>query len=291
MKICQNIDLVQINVKSNVDQSDSFGLSYYLPKNVSWANEKIDKIVVACPLSNYRRGMSRKYLQSPIDGQPIYTSRDFAQKVPYHLEDDGDQGIYFDIFKKDGEVLAKDLSFLSLLSSNNNVIEINSQLDLNQTVIHVPGKLYFDGAILLYIFWGGHDEPSFEYPTENISVNVPLLASQKMSFTEIINNYVHIQPNKIKGIYVYDVRTKSQAFVPDCDSAVFVTLRDFNQTYIINNVLDCMFKEQRQNLYAEDVVAIGRNHPYFDADIDFDNSFIQNGYEELDTTVTIIFEY
>lgn len=298
MKICQNIDLVQIKVQSNRSQSDSHGLTYYFPKSVSWANEVVQKIVVAAPTGT--RGASAqnvvyKYPTSPIDGSYIYNQLDYISKVFDHSEFVGQQGIYFDIYRNDGNIITKDLSVVSLLSTNNQVYEINAKLDLEQTCIHIPGKLAKDGVIWIYVFYGGHDEAAWEYPKENITVQVPLAAMQRMSFADIINNYVHIQPNRIRGIYVWNVDTPSVRVGnitrrSGSDSAVSLTLRDFNQTYIVRSVIDEVIGMHGSRALKE-IYAPKRNHLYFDHDIDFDNSFIENLYEDLATTATIIFEY
>lgn len=125
-----------------------------------------------------------------------------------------------------------------------------------------------------------------------------------MSFFEIINNYVHIQPNKIRGIRVWNV-TNSAIFddlhhikiLANSDAGVFFTLRDFNRTYSINNVIDTIFTEYQysnqdaHNIIDETLLSKKRSQLYFNADIDFDNSFLQNGYEKIPTEVTIIFSY
>lgn len=298
MKICQNIDLVQIKVQSNRSQSDSHGLTYYFPKSVSWANEVVQKIVVAAPTGGHLPSSQTKvyrYPKSPIDGSYIYNQKDYTQTVIDHLEATGQQGIYFDIYRKDGSALTKDLSVLSLLSTNNQVFEINAKLDLEQTCIHIPGKLANDGVIWIYVFYGGHDDPAWEYPKENITVQIPLAAMQRMSFADIINNYVHIQPNRIRGIYVWNINTPSISDgrvtqLAGSQSAVCLTLRDFNQTYIVRSVIDEVIGMHGSRALKE-IYAPKRNHLYFDHDIDFDNSFIENLYEELATTATIIFEY
>lgn len=297
MKICRNIDLVQIKVTSNVEQDNSYGLTYYFPKNVSWAKEVVEKIVVAAPYERTVVGPLRhsyQYLSSPIDGSYIYGQARLKQSVEQPVVgDEVQQGIYFDFYKSDGSVLAKDLSILSLLSTNNNVFELNSMLDLEQSCIHVPGKLARDGSIWLYVFYGGHDDANFQYPTENITVQVPLLPNQKLTFSDIINNYVHIQPNKIKGVYVWENYTQlggTPILAPGSPSAIALTLRDFNGSYIINNVMDVIVGLNRQDEYPE-LGMRERDHIYFDHDIDFDNSFIQNLYLSLGTTATIIFEY
>lgn len=302
MKICQNIDLVQIKVQSNLSQADSHGLTYYLPKSVSWKNEVVQKIVVAAPTGKEPMvGPSRyfyDYPRSPFDGSYIYNQLNYRQKVENPTTEDlVQQGIYFDIYREDGTAIAKDLSVLSLLSTNDQVYEINAKLDLEQTCIHIPGKLAKDGVIWLYVFYGGHDDAAWEYPKENITVTVPLEPAQRLSFADIINNYVHIQPNRIKGIYIWDVKTpriSSEEYLQDIiagsNSGICLTLRDFNQSYIVKGVMDEVIGMHGSLSHGE-FSTTKRHHLYFDHDIDFDNSYIENLYELLSPTATIIFEY
>lgn len=300
MKICQNIDLVQIDIPSNYSEAQSYGMRFQLPKNVDWANRVVDKIVVAAPNTyrwdgtGVRPRFVYEYIKSPNNGVSVLGSYDYQQLVKIGVDAQetilSTQGVYFDLYKKGGDVIAKNLSLLSLLSRNNNVLEINSQLDLEQSSIYIPGKFLNAGCMLLYVFYGGHEDSSFEYPTENISVKLSLAGGQKMSFSDIINNYVHIQPNKIRGIHVWAVNTfGSTSIRPGSDAGVFFTLRDFNRTYSINNVLDTIFTAY--GYQPDEISAPKRSHLYFDADVDFDNSYLQNGYQDLSTAVTIIFEY
>lgn len=172
MKICQNIDLVQIDIESNYGEATSYGMSFQLPKNVDWANRVVDKIVVAAPFIEHKLpgevfGARLNPLRSPINGVPVLGSMDFLQKVPGKYEDEdvvSTQGIYFDLYRKDGGVLAKNLSILSILSRNNNILDINAQLDLEQSRIFIPGKFINSGCLLLYVFYGGYDDASLSTP-------------------------------------------------------------------------------------------------------------------------------
>ncbi len=219
----------------------------------------------------------------------------YVRRLVVDEEEDIQQGIYFDIYKKDGSVLSRDLSILSLLSTNNNVFEINSKLDLEQTCIKIPGKLVEDGVIWLYVFYGGHEDAAFEYPTENITVQVPINPRQRLTFSDIINNYVHIQPNRIKGIYVWETKAiwdggTAQRYYAGSHSGIAVTLRDFNKDYIVNSVIDAVLG-MHEGIAKDEVRSLCRSHLFFDHDIDFDNSYIDNLYSHQIVTATIIFEY
>lgn len=274
MKICKNIDLVQIDVTSNSDQLASYELSYYLPKSVDWIGRKIHKILVAEP------SVADSDIISPFGGKRVLTANDYATSVPAYQE----QGIYFDLYKQGGEQIARNLSVTELLSQNPNPYIIDEVLDLDLCRIHIPGKYPFSGSMLLYIFYDEVEQDSL--PTNSITVRFPLAAGERMTFQELVNNYVHIQPNRIRGIIDWTER----------NAPCYLMLRDFNGRTILNNVLTCLFRSPSGDPdsaypYGTPMVSELRHQLYLPcADINFDYSYVQNARNAAVEKI-ITFEY
>ena len=190
MQLANNIDVVQINIKSGVDE-------YYLPKNVNWRDRVIDKIVLAlAPVGN------QYPLLSPIDGT--------TEVFEYGTISD----LYFDLYAADDTQIVRNLYFEQLLISNNNIPAIGAKLSLNLSRLYFTNTPQADGCILLYIYYGGKDGEVDA--TQSVTVNVPLAANASMSLQDIVDNYIMLQPETIKGIYVWDADEKP----------VYITLRE-----------------------------------------------------------------
>lgn len=276
MKICKNIDLVQIDVTTNSDQATSYELSYYLPKSVDWINRKIHKIVVAEPILSD----AAHQVISPYNGRNVYNHRDYEAR----REGEQEQGIYFDLYKQGGDQIARNLYVSELLSCNPHPYIIDEVLDLNLSKIHIPGKLWRSGCMLLYIFY---DEVEEDLPTNSVTVRFTLQPGQQLSFQELVNNYVHIQPNRIRGIIDWT----------EADAPCYLMLRDFDGRTILNNVLTCLFRSPSgdpDNHYPYGVEGINylRNQIYLPcADINFDYSYIQEAVGRASVEKIITFEY
>ena len=256
MKVYNNIDLVQINIKAGVDE-------YYLPKNVNWRDRVVDKIVLAlAPISTT--------MYSPIDGQTQVL--DVLPIAAYNL--------FFDLYSADDQQIARNLSFENLLATNNHVLEIGSQLSLNLSRLFFTNTPASDGCILLYVFYGSK-ETEYEPTTKSVTVTVPLEAGGKMSLQDIVDNYILLQPETLKGMYVWD----SDA------TPVYVTLRDKDGFRTLNSIYSGLM---RPPIIASPGDARKTQIYEFRTDnlrIDMLNSFVRNAQNGNDADVKITFNY
>lgn len=253
MKLCNNIDLVQINIKNGVDE-------YYLPKNVNWRDRVIDKIVVALAPAGVAT-------YSPIDGQT---------RVLEHSEV---SDMYFDFYAADDSQIVRNLAYENILHTNNNPHELHAQLSLNLSRIFFTNAPSVDACILLYVFYGTK-EAEYTPLTKSVTVDVPIPASKHVSLQYILDNYVLMQPETIKGIYVWDAAL----------NPVYVTLRDKDGLRTLNYIYCSMCRPPiiSNPGYAEDTQL--QELRFDNLNIDMLNSFVMNG-QGTDVNVRITFNY
>ena len=248
----RNISLVQIPIKQGV-------VEYRWPKNVDWAGERIDKILLATPIANT--------VLSPVDGQTHVLTEAQLRGA-----------LYFDLYNNRDQELALGLYYQQLLASNNYPVEINETLSLRQSRLFFTQAPTVDGCLLLYVFWGSKHDENHEPARNSVTVHFPLGANEKLSLREIINTYVSADFKKIRGIECWGSET----------NPAYLTLRDKQLTYIVKSVLTSLARPQMAGATA----STSQVQPMlFDSlDIDFDYSFIRNATATANNqTITIYY--
>lgn len=249
-ELYRNIDLVQIPIQSGIDE-------YYFPKNVDWANKVIDKIVLCTPTNP---------CVSPIDGTtPVLTRSQIAD-------------MYIDLYAADDTEVVHNLHFEQLLYTNNHIITIGKQLNMNLSRIYLTTAPVSDSVLLAYVFYGTKTKENYEPSQKNLTITFPMAASERLTFQDIINTYVHADGKKVRGIQIWNAES----------NPAYITLRDYELTYIIKDVHTAIFRPQMAAATAEETQV---NPIRLDSlDINFDYSFIQNATSSA-CTQTITLEY
>lgn len=259
--LVRNIDLLQINIKAGVSE-------YFLPKNVSWRDKVIDKMLILT--DNLFNGENHPTIYSPTDG------------VTPLLKYDDIVNLYADIYTTDSREIAHGLSVTNIHFRNNNPWFPNVPLDLQQSRLYFSTPPTKDGCILLYVFYDGCTVDLYEPSNKNITVKFTLQPGQEVSFADVINTYVHVTGEKIRSIQ----------FVRPEDNPAYVTFRDYKLSYIINNVCNYLMRMPFYNIFVGLVWRAQARPILFDQmDIDFDNSYIRNAMNDKVSEQTIIFEY
>lgn len=249
-KLLRNIDIVQINITAGQDE-------YYFPKNVDWNDRVVDRIALVAPTAT---------ITSPIDGTTHVLKRSEIKNL------------YFDIYSKDDKDLARELSFEQLLHTNNYPYLVNDKVNLDLSRLYFSEAPTASGCVLLYVYYNGIDRPEEEQSRKSLTVRFPLKANEKITFTDLVNTYMYASGHKVKGIQVWDAESKP----------AYITLRDHELTYIMNNVYSGLFRPQMSGATAEGIQV---EPAVFDSlDIDFDYSFIRNATNGL-VVQKITFEY
>lgn len=266
-QIYKNIDVVQINIKSGVSE-------YFLPQNVDWADEVIEKISI------YTSNLPEDKQLSPFDGISEILSH---EEIP---------NSYLDIFNQDGVEIAHNLSAQSIVYTNNHPIELNSKISLTMSRIVYSQAPSQDGCILLYIYHGSKCIDTDDRPARSVTVNFSVGDGEDVMLSEVIDTYIHSQGKKLKGISFWGEFN-------DWNSA-FITLRDYNYTKPILNSVPLAFC--RPMMSVDPSIALTPKWTaaqcvqvqpmYLDnADIDFDNSFIHNSNGRGEQNITLTFLY
>lgn len=253
MKLYNNIDVVQINIEQGVDE-------YYLPKNVNWRERVIDKLIVALAPAGVTT-------LSPIDG------------VTQLLAHADVQDLYFDLYASDDAQIVRNLAYENILHTNNNVLEIGEQLSLNLSRLFFTTAPQVDGCILLYVVYGTK-EAEYSPLAKSVTVDVPLPANGRMSLQDIVDNYILLQPETLKGIYVWNAPT----------TPLYVTLRDKDGLRSFNHVFCSMMRPPiiTNPGYAEDTQL--HELRLDNLNIDMLNSFVLNG-QNTAVTAKVTFNY
>lgn len=232
----KNVDLVLIPIKKGITE-------YYLPQNVSWAKESVEKLLICTPTLE---------CLSPIDG------------VTPVMQKSAMQNLYLNIFTADDEEITYEASAGLLYHTNNYPIEIGAALNLSLCRMIFTTAPAEDCCMLMYVFYGGHTEDDYEPAKQSITVSFPLQANERLTFQEIINTYIHALPHKVRAITCWDAES----------NPAYLTLRDHQLSYIVRDLHTEMCRPPMIGEDAESTQAF----PFLvdNMDIDFDYSFIQN---------------
>ena len=260
LQLYKNIDVVQINIKEGVQE-------YYLPKNVDWSNQVIDRIAIYTPYPELGE-------RSPVDGVTPIVDREIINSL------------YFDLYAADEREIALNLNAQNLLFTNNNPVEINSELSLKLSRIFFAEPSPTDGCLLLYIFYGSK-EMDGDIPQRNVTVKFELPSGKELLLSDVIDTYIHGQCKKLKGVQYWGKLTQGVG--------AFITLRNRNYKTIVNRLSlnMCRPPMATDDSVWSKVERIQINTLYLDEDIDFANSTIQNtwGADVEPETITLTFLY
>lgn len=246
----RNIDLVRIPIKTGVKE-------YQFPRNVDWADKVVDKIVF-CPMAP--NADTNHPSLDPVDGTtPIISDLSATQRNAFvNLTDEHDVEIMHYLH-------------LSTIRYQNiqSILEVNARLNLSLCSIKMTDAPVTDGTMLLYVFWGGKKEESYDYPCNSITADFELAAHQEMTFREIINTYIHAMPQRVRGVIAE--RGK--------DSPAYLTLRDHQYSYVIRNVHTQLFEPARTATFYTKMYPYLPTMLFDNIDIDFDYSRIRNAQD------------
>ena len=249
-ELYKNIDLVQVDVEAGAEELQ-------FPKNVDWASRKIDKLILAAPTAS---------CLSPIDGQTdVYTRSDIAD-------------LFLDLYKADESELAHYVSFENFLHTNNHPVRIDSALSLNLSRMIFTTPAPKAGCLLFYVFYDTKEKIDYTPSQKNVTITLPMVANEKISFRDIVDTYVHIVGQKVRGLQIWDTD----------NNPVYLTLRDYQYTYVINSLYSGLARPQMAGATCEETQIA----PLLldSIDIDFDNSFVQNATAGA-ITLTMTIEY
>ena len=232
----KNIELVRIPVKAGVSE-------YYFPQNVSWADETIERIVPVIP---------QTACVDPMDGStPIMDGSLYKD-------------LFFNIYSADQKELLHACSCDQLVHTNNNPIALNSKLDLSLCNLYFTDDPTTDCTLLLYVYHGNREVEIETMPARSITVEFELQAGEEINFQEIIQQYIHALPAKVKGVLMWNAIT----------APAYFTLRDNKLQYMLQNLHSELARPQMNGGSAADTQLAPM---LFDnIDINFQYSHIRN---------------
>lgn len=239
----QNIALCQIDVKTG--KTD-----YFLPKNANWRGKKIEKIVVYSPITG------QNAITSPVNGATVMQSGDLAD-------------LYFDLYNEDGVNVMHNVQAYQLAAQNNFVLDIREKLSFDLSRVYFTQAPAADGALMLYVLYN-ETEAQPEEPTENITVNFPLQAGEKITFEEVIEKYMYARSKNVRYISVWNGNKNAVIY-----NTGFVTLRSVDKR-LAHEYIPCYFLRPCYAPNSPYEFLAPENRLYMDVDIDFNNSFIVN---------------
>lgn len=272
MYIAKNIDVVQFDLKQGQTE-------YYFPKNVSWANKKVDKIIV---YDCYGTRFSLTET-SPING---------ATLTKLYLLDYGGNTIYMDLYDTDNNTIVQKVALGQISSLNNNPLYVNNTVSLELSKLYFSTPVTEDASLLVYVFFDGEEQEELPPINKSITIGFSVPAGGKVSFQDLVDNYITLQPNKVKGLIAMYMSVKLQG---GGRSAGFITLRDKAGKRVFNHV-PTMFMRNNVNMgeqFGELVYGFTTQTNTFrfaPMDVDMLNSFITNRQSE-DEQYTITFLY
>ena len=244
-----NCALVRVPIKAGVEE-------YYLPQNVEWADQVIDKMIICAPDSA---------CTDPVDGvTPVMLKTDIAD-------------CYVNLYDAQNREIMHDVSFEQIWHKNNNVIRVDAQLNLSLCRIYFTNAPAQDMTLLLYVFYKTRTEEYYDLPKKSVTAVFPMAANEELSLQYIINTYVHALPGKIQGIIVWT-----------WGEPVWITLRDYDYTYQMANIHSELCRADYNSGTPEDSQA--QLFLLNDLDIDFDYSHIREAAGQQ-TTQKITFLY
>lgn len=238
-----NCSLVRVPIEAGEN-------TYYLPQNVDWAKERVDKIVMVCP---------QTACTDPMDGTtPVLAISDVTE-------------CYITLVDADNREIFHDVSFDQILHKNNNTLPVDAVLNLSLCKITFTQTPSAAGTLLLYVFYQSCQEEYFDVPDKSITVQFELQADQEISFRDIIDYYVHAIPSTIKGVICWNAIT----------DPVWITLRDKELTYQMANIHSELCRKDAWSTYAYDTQV----QPFYvnDLNIDFDYSRIREAAGQTST--------
>lgn len=233
-KIYRNIDMVQIDIQAGVAE-------YQLPKNVDWAKEKIDKILLLAPSAS---------IVSPIDGvTPVLTRQEL-------------RNVFVDLYAGDDSEIALSMAAENIMHTCNHPVEVNNTLQLHLSRITFMEAPQTDACILLYVFWGGKEDANYEPAKRSVTVELDLQANEQMSFREVINRYLHAEFDTVRSITVWNAEL----------NPVYISMQDHQLTYVMRSIYGALCRPEMLGMNAENT----QIHPFRldNVDVDFDNSFV-----------------
>ena len=244
-----NVALVRVPIIAGTDE-------YYLPQNVDWAKQRIDKMVLCAPA---------QACTDPVDGvTPVMTSGDIAD-------------CYINLYASDNSEIMHDVSWENIVHVNNNVLRVDAALNLSLCRIYFTTPPAQDMTLLLYVYYQTRTEEYYELPKKSVTAVFDLDANEEKSLQAIINTYVHALPAKIQGIIVW---THSDP--------IWITLRDYNYTYQMANIHSELCRPDMGAAHAYDTQA--SLFLLNDLDIDFEYSHVREAAGQQ-TTQKITFLY
>lgn len=244
-----NVALVRVPIKAGTDE-------YYLPQNVDWAHERIDKMVLCAPA---------QACTDPIDGvTPVMTAGDIAD-------------CYINLYDADNREVMHDVSWEQIAHVNNNVLRVDAALNLSLCRIYFTTPPAQDCTLLLYVYYKTRTEDYCELPERSVTAVFDLDANEEKSLQAIINTYVHALPAKIQGIIVWTYA-----------DPIWITLRDYAYTYQMANIHSELCRPDMTAAQAQDTQAA--LFLVNDLDIDFEYSHVREAAGQQ-TTQKITFLY
>ena len=247
-----NCALLRLPIKSGESK-------YYLPQNVEWAKQKVDKLLIVAP---------KNACIDPVDGTtPVLTASDL-----------GALNGYVSLYDTDNHEILHDVSVENLLQRNNNALRVDAVLNLSMCSINFATDPVADATLLMYVFYQTREEEYFDIPKRSITCRFPLLANQEISFRDIINFTIHAIPETVKGVIVWGAE----------DRPAYLTLRDHALKYQMVDLHTELMRDDANHGSAYD----NQSALFFtnDLDIDFDYSRIREAAGN-NTQQTITFLY
>ena len=241
----RNIDLLRIPIKAGIQE-------YYFPQNVDWADQKIDRIAVCIP---------QQACFDPMDGTtPVLTMSD----IP-------DMDMFFNVYSGEQKELLHAVSVEQLLHTNNHPIYLNTKLDLSLCNFYFKNAPASDYTLLIYVFHDTDFKLNYDLPENSVTLEFPLDADQEINLQQLITTYIHALPAKVKGVMFWNAPT----------NPAYITLRDYDLTYILQNIHSEM---ARPPMNGGTGPATQTDTMLFDnIDIDFQYSHIRNAESQANT--------
>lgn len=246
-----NCSLVRIPIKAGVTD-------YYFPTNVDWAGKKVDKMLFFIGNLQGFQGLT-----DPTDGQTA-VMMDFPSMTG---------NLFVSLYDTDNREVMHNVDIRFLSQQNNAPLELNCVLNLSLCRVTLTTSPTVDYTLLCYVFYCTRTEEHGELPRRMVHTSFALEAGQEISLRQIIHDYVHALPGRIKGIYCEE------------DTRLcYITLRDKQLTYMMDNVIGEIMRpiEVVQSLESGRPINFSITEqvcPFLlnDLDVDFDNSYIRNG--------------
>lgn len=234
----KNIDLVRIPLKAGVKE-------YFFPQNVDWAGEIIDRMTFCFPDAAGT---------DPVDGVTPYAD---ASTMPE---------LFLSLYNTKEKELMHEVFVANLMHKNNNPVDIHNVINLSLSRMVLSAAPANDMTMLVYVYWGSETKEDYDMPMRSVTAVFPMEADQELTFQEIINNYVHALPGRIKAITAWNAD----------NTPAYLTLRDTNLKYILRYLHTDLMRPA--DYYAGNGAQDMQAHGLLlnDIDIDFDYSRIRN---------------